>query len=275
MKEKFSTHIGELIGEGGTAKVHHWQKNEVIKIFKSTFPLHAIETEKNIGLLLNKTNLNLPKLIQSIDYLGDTALIYEFVPGKPLGEVLLTEENVEKSAKKFAEIHYLLHQNDSAKLPSQKKQLEWYIAEMKHTLGTKLKAFSDFISAHTSQNQLCHGDYHPLNILIDGDKYSVIDWNGCSAGNPLIDVSWTHLTLNSPAIAPQFGQEMADKMVLYATLYLKFYCEMAKIETQEVLKFHPISALRRLSDNINNKSAISMYENEWLLEKINSFAPTI
>lgn len=46
---------------------------------------------------------------------------------------------------------------------------------------------------------LLHLDWHPLNILVDGDKVSgVVDWVNARAGHPLLDVARTHtlMTVN-------------------------------------------------------------------------------
>lgn len=47
--------------------------------------------------------------------------------------------------------------------------------------------------------KLCHGDFHPLNVLYDGHKHSMIDWVDAIAGNPLVMLVgqsvWNHLYL--------------------------------------------------------------------------------
>lgn len=58
---------------------------------------------------------------------------------------------------------------------------------------------------------LLHLDWHPLNILVDGDKVSgVVDWVNARAGHPLLDVARTHalMTVN-PMLAMLTPQERA------------------------------------------------------------------
>lgn len=40
------------------------------------------------------------------------------------------------------------------------------------------------------------------------DYYVAIDWNGSCSGNPLLDVVWSYLTLNSPVIEAIYGKFM-------------------------------------------------------------------
>jgi aminoglycoside phosphotransferase (APT) family kinase protein len=48
---------------------------------------------------------------------------------------------------------------------------------------------------------VCHGDFHPLNVMVDGDQASVIDWTDAGLGPREADVSRTLLLFNIAAIA--------------------------------------------------------------------------
>jgi aminoglycoside phosphotransferase (APT) family kinase protein len=50
---------------------------------------------------------------------------------------------------------------------------------------------------------LCHGDLHPLNLLADGDRITVLDWTGAVIAPPAFDVAFTALLLrHPPLVAP-------------------------------------------------------------------------
>lgn len=42
-----------------------------------------------------------------------------------------------------------------------------------------------------SGNSICHGDLHPLNLLVDGDQVTVLDWTTAAIGSPAFDVGMT------------------------------------------------------------------------------------
>jgi aminoglycoside phosphotransferase (APT) family kinase protein len=44
---------------------------------------------------------------------------------------------------------------------------------------------------------LCHGDFHPGNVMLDGSRELVIDWHDASCGNPAADVARTWLLLRT------------------------------------------------------------------------------
>ena len=48
---------------------------------------------------------------------------------------------------------------------------------------------------------VCHGDFHPLNVVVDGDEASVIDWTDAGLGPREADVSRTLLLFSIASIA--------------------------------------------------------------------------
>lgn len=50
------------------------------------------------------------------------------------------------------------------------------------------------------KKNLCHGDFHPGNILVSKDKKVIIDWSGVHTGNPVSDVAHTYLLMSNVLI---------------------------------------------------------------------------
>jgi hypothetical protein len=64
----------------------------------------------------------------------------------------------------------------------------------------------DTLARHTptqGEDVVCHGDLHPFNLLIDGDRISVLDWTAALVAPPAYDVALTRLLLRyPPLVAP-------------------------------------------------------------------------
>src|SRR5262249_30969090 len=43
---------------------------------------------------------------------------------------------------------------------------------------------------------ICHGDLHPFNVLVDGDRVTVIDWTASLIADPAYDLAFTWLLLS-------------------------------------------------------------------------------
>lgn len=60
---------------------------------------------------------------------------------------------------------------------------------------------------------LVHGDYHPGNVLSDGERVTVVDWTWACLGDPARDLAYCRydLTLaNGPELAEAFTAAYVD-----------------------------------------------------------------
>lgn len=64
--------------------------------------------------------------------------------------------------------------------------------------------------------QLCHGDFHPFNIMVDGDRLGVIDWLDATVGPPEADIARTYLllALHLPEMAERYLAAMTDDLTM-------------------------------------------------------------
>ena len=107
-------------------------------------------------------------------------------------------------------------------------------------------------------DRLCHGDFHPLNVLITSRGPIVIDWNNAHVGNPLEDVARSTLILRGVSMSQPSLRSPID---LFITTYLDRYFELIPGDQQQLDAWRPIVAAVRLVDNIAELQ-------EWLLEQI-------
>lgn len=262
--------MGKEIGSGGTSTVYEWGENEVVKVYKPHVTDDTINNEIYIGQLLNNFTLEIPRYLGSIDINGKKALIYERINGTVFAEPLLKGIYKAELAYKFAQMHYDIHKKAVDELPSQYIFLRNRIMELSSILGDKASSLLNLLDSIPIDNKLCHGDYQPLNIIGEADKYVAIDWNGACSGNPILDVAWSYLTLNSPGVSFMLGELKGKNFVNFTKDYLSCYCKLSGIHEEQILKCLPIVAARRLYDNYQCDNDISKLEREWLYDYIGS-----
>ncbi len=64
-------------------------------------------------------------------------------------------------------------------------------------------------AAVTGRRVVCHGDFHPLNVVVDGNEACVIDWTDAGLGPREADVGRTLLLFNMASIAAESRFERA------------------------------------------------------------------
>ncbi len=85
-----------------------------------------------------------------------------------------------------------MHTRQVAGLPSQRQRLQRKIQGAALSSTTKEAALSA-LDRLPDGNMLCHGDFHPDNILMSSRGAIIIDWPDATQGNPLADVARTSL----------------------------------------------------------------------------------
>jgi aminoglycoside phosphotransferase (APT) family kinase protein len=92
----------------------------------------------------------------------------------------------------------------------------------------------------------CHGDFHPLNVLVDGDRAAVIDWTDAGLGDRHGDVARTALLFHVAAIAASKPSERAALRAAGPVLsrrYLRAYAKRAPLERERLWLWEPVQLL--------------------------------
>jgi aminoglycoside phosphotransferase (APT) family kinase protein len=67
----------------------------------------------------------------------------------------------------------------------------------RHDLARAAEHLAD--TAHGSR-AICHGDLHPFNLLVDGDRWTLIDWSTAVLADHHYDLAFTTLMLANPPL---------------------------------------------------------------------------
>lgn len=100
-----------------------------------------------------------------------------------------------------------------------------------------------------SQTAICHGDFHPLNILADGGKPTgVIDWPNVVIAEPAMDVGSAIANISTVPIGLSWPLRMAARAAIGAALrrYERAYRARQPLDEQAVRYYQVYRALAQL-----------------------------
>lgn len=142
-------------------------------------------------------------------------------------------------ARQLAELHAHMH---TCVVPTgsytQHQQIERGI-EMSEALADEVKAAIVSILAKLPEGQaVCHGDFHPDNILLTSHGPVIIDWMNGTRGHPLGDVARTSLLFQTGGLPPRIPYHMrviinATRTLLH-TIYLDRYLHLHQATRQQI-----------------------------------------
>ena len=152
----------------------------------------------------------------------------------------------------MAELHVKLHTNPvQVDIPRQRQRLIDKINAAK-ALPEALKSKALIaLEAMPDGDRLCHGDFHPGNILVTLHEEMIIDWTDVTRGNPLADLARTTILFCGSAEASHSRYSLIRAFLLKIHGdYIRHYFRLRPGGEEEYRRWLPIIAAARLSENI-------------------------
>ncbi|HSJ89780.1 MAG TPA: aminoglycoside phosphotransferase family protein [Anaerolineales bacterium] len=243
----------QLIARGRTADVYAWDHRYVLKLFHDWFELENIEYEQRIVRAVVASGVQAPAVGELIRVDGRNGLLYERVSGQSMEALFLQKPwRLLTYARTLARLHAHMHERvfDTA-IPAQRARLQNKINQA-HALSGPLKTkLLQALDSLPDGDRVCHGDFHPANVLLSGEDATIIDWIDATRGNPLADVARTSVIALGVAESAQTAKPLLKIIVrIFHTAYLKQYFTLHRGGEDEYCRWLPIVAGARLSENI-------------------------
>jgi tRNA A-37 threonylcarbamoyl transferase component Bud32 len=258
------TRLGEPIAQGSVADIYAWGEGQVLKLFFDWVPAYGAEHEARYARLAFNAGLPAPAVGDLIEIHGRFGLVYERVEGQSMADDLFgtagaDSEAVEKKAQHFADLHAGIHAHKNVpEFARTVPLLERVIGEVEGFPGDLKQATLDILNGLPQGDRVCHGDYHPYNVIMSPQEPMIIDWNNASVGNPLEDVARTSLILSGVAVSDPSTRPLID---WFNNAYVERYFQIMPGDRDQLAAWRPVVAAARLADGIPEIV-------EWLLDQI-------
>jgi tRNA A-37 threonylcarbamoyl transferase component Bud32 len=248
-----NTDLGKPIAYGRTAEIYAWGEDKILKLFYDWQGLDSIEYEARIARAVYASGLPVPAAGDILRINDRNGLVYQRVNGNHMWDVLRKRPwKGNYYARRMAELHVKMHtSNLQVNVPSQRHRLVHKLQDAK-ALPDQLRAKAmAALEALPDGDQLCHGDFHPGNILVTPQGEVIIDWIDATRGNPLSDLARSTILIRGAAESSQIGNIFAKALVqTIHDEYIRHYFKLRPGGEQEYKRWLPIVAAARLSENI-------------------------
>ena len=248
---------GALIGRGRTAEIYAWGNDQIIKLFYDWCPALWAEHEVEISQVVQEAGLPVPACGGLVEVEGRRGLIYERIQGSSmLREMLAKPWKLLWAARTLAGLQAAIHRCVVPGLPSHRQQMERCINEAAWPQDVK-EAALHALSQLPAGQALCHGDFHPDNILLAPRGPVIIDWLAATQGNPLADVARTSLLLRlGEPVSGTPGRRFINLIrAPFHALYMRRYLQLRPGSRQEIVAWQLPVAAARLCDRIPGEQA--------------------
>ncbi|MBP0724568.1 aminoglycoside phosphotransferase family protein [Bacillus sp. RG28] len=227
--------------------------------------------EKMIIQLAEENGIPVPK-VHFVKKIEDYSLmLMDWVAGKTIfNELYEYPENAREIGIQFGKVQAAIHMISLPKTGESGSE-EWLSPKT-----SEENEILDLISTHGSKNEnvLLHLDYHPLNVLTDGEKITaVIDWNNASRGDYRFDLARTLSILRIEATKPGTPFENSPSVIEeFEKGWLEGYGEIRKINIEPLSLYNAWAGIRMkrdLSENLleTDRLRIQQWISYWLEKK--------
>ena len=255
--------LNKPIARGRTADIFEWDEGYILKLFHNWFGIEDVEYELRIARAVHASGVKTPAVGEMVQVDGRNGLIYERAEGTSMLRIFQRKPwMVFSLARILARLHVEMHNSIfDVDVPDQHGRLERKI-ERAEALPTSLKtALLNSLHSLPDGDRVCHGDFHPDNVLLFENDATIIDWIDASRGNPLADVARTSIILLGAAASANAANPLLKIFVrAFHSNYLREYFRLRPHGQDEYQRWLPIVAGARLTEGINEQE-------KWLVQQ--------
>ncbi|MFA2830765.1 aminoglycoside phosphotransferase family protein [Bacillus paranthracis] len=247
--------LGNPIAKGNTAEIYLYD-NKIVKLFKEYLPDTESMNEAKKQKYAYSCGLPVPNVFEVAKIQNRQAIIMEYVKGENIGDLLLNNLNeaeryIGLCVNEQKKIHAIRVNTDGMEFIRQRLERQ---IKSGHKLDEKQKEnILNMLHSIKFEPRLCHGDFHPFNLILSKKNVNIIDWVDASSGDIRADVFRTYLLY-------------AQSHIELAEMYLQIYCNNTDLTRDEIFQWAPIISVARFTEKVSpqNEVYLSKLLNQYL-----------
>jgi aminoglycoside phosphotransferase (APT) family kinase protein len=247
------TTIARKLGEGQESEVFLLNDGRVMKLYKSSSGGKAVKDEI-LGLEeIGRLGVPSPKVHGYVNVDGKHGYIMDFVPGNSLlRELERAPLSLPALAREFGRIHSAINGMIVDTGVGDIKEGRRRCIQAAKGLPADQKDYAlDLLRRLPDGNSVCHGDFNPSNVMLEGGKAVCVDWGGLGKGDPVADVAHTMLILKNGQFPPGASRAQQGLMKAgrnwFARSYLSEYQKHKPVDLGLLSDWELVQAACRLS----------------------------
>jgi aminoglycoside phosphotransferase (APT) family kinase protein len=225
------------------ADVHVYGEH-ALKLYRAGWAKAPAYLEAAILAILESHDLPAPRVHEVRSYDGRWGLVMDRIDGRTLAERMFADlDSIGSGLDDLVRLQLRVHAAADTRLRSLKAR----IAERVSGAPSLDVALRNRLLARLAElpdgDRLCHGDFHPYNIIGKGSDLTIVDWLDTSVGPPAADACRSYLLLS--LAAPQAAEPYLDR-----------YVASSGVDRDAVLAWLPLLATARLAEGIAAEQAV-------------------
>jgi hypothetical protein len=248
---------GPLLAEGRTAEVYAWGEDQILKLYRPGWSRRSAENEYRKALASQETGFAVPAVGELVTVDERAGISYQRVDGVSMWDDFAANPlKLLSTARSLAALQVDMHSRQVGGLPMLHDALKGKIERAEPLDRATKNTLLDRLSRLPRESRLCHGDFHPANILITSDRPVIIDWVDATSGHPLGDVARTLILATTGHIPKGTPGRVFFFLLrrLFRQIYIRQYFKLSPYNQKDLYDWLPVIAAARLEENIKEEN---------------------
>jgi aminoglycoside phosphotransferase (APT) family kinase protein len=246
--------LGNLVATGTRSRVYTYGVGAVAKVPEPSTPDAWIIAEARFTEAVRACGAPAPRVLGLEVVAGRTAGIYEHVAGISMWQrVLQRPDRAGYYGRQLARLQAeVLSLQPPLALPRLCDRLLGKIRRAAEEVDPALHSGRTAVLADATTVSLCHGDFHPANIIMSPGGPIAVDWFDAARGDRLGDIARTLLLLNSDGDRGPSHLPGADRQTLTAVAdgYRREIEQLVDIDAERLAQWYQVEMVACLGEGV-------------------------
>lgn len=240
--------LGCMVGTGNTAEIYEWGNGRIIKLFYVNYPTAAVEREFTNARSVKNLKFWKAKEHGIVTYGDRTGIVYDKLIGENLLDYLIRTGDISRTVFAMAGLHntILAQEMFDDNIPYYKRFLNEHIERNPDLTEQEKEDYHRKVSRLPDDGQLCHGDFHPGNIVVTPKGPAVIDFMNICRGPRLYDVARTYFLLSNAV--PENFQGEEEELERSKKQLVDEYLASMRVVPEELAEYLEVIRVARKSE---------------------------
>ncbi len=254
----------EPIARGNTSDIHAWTRTTVVKVLRPEIPRHWASIEADITRRVHAAGLPVPATEGVVEVDGRPGVVLERVDGPTMWERMkAAPSEVPGLIDSLVGLQTDLQSTRVRGLPDLARRLGSKIDEAVQVSASERQEAQALLATMPPGAALCHGDFHPANIVLAERGTVILDWFDAATGHPIADYVRSSLLMRPPvdraAMPAHLGGATSDSLDRLHSGYVAALSRHGLIEIDAFARWEAVVAVARMSEPVPSADLVSLW----------------
>ena len=250
------------IARGNTSDVWAWSDQTVVKVLRPGIPDHWATLEAEIVARVQAAGLPVPSTEGVIEFDGRPGIVLERIEGVSMWERMRADPgSVPGLIRQLIDLQTQVQATAMPELASMNVRLRTKISEASQLSLEDRHTAQGLLEQLPRGDALCHGDFHPANIILTERGPMILDWFDAATGEATADLVRSSLLMRPPFDRSSWlagsTPELLDRIHSH---YIAELVRRGSLDADAFGAWEVVIAVARMSEPVPDMDLLAVWE---------------